>query len=182
VPGVADGSVPFDGPWPEPVRAAAVALVAELRRRSLTVASAESLTGGLLGAAITAVPGASTVYRGGVIAYATDLKHRLLGVDAALLARVGAVHPDVARGMAEGVRDRLGADYGVAVTGVAGPDPQDGSAPGTVWLGLSGPSGGRAVDVSSGGSRSEIRLATTRHALARLLDAVAAEDAGSRSR
>jgi nicotinamide-nucleotide amidase len=181
VPGVTDGSV-SDGSWPEPVRAAADALVSELRRRGVTVASAESLTGGLLGAAITAVPGASAVYRGGVVAYATDLKHRLLGVDAALLARVGAVHPDVARSMAEGVRDRLGADYGVAVTGVAGPEPQDGSAPGTVWLGLCGPSGSRAVDVSSAGSRSEIRLATTRHALAGLLDAVAAEDAGSRSR
>jgi nicotinamide-nucleotide amidase len=175
---VTEGAPPVDGSWPEPVRAAAVALVAELRRRRLTVASAESLTGGLLGAAITAVPGASAVYRGGVVAYATDLKHRLLGVDDGLLGRVGAVHPDVARGMADGVRERLGADYGLAVTGVAGPDPQDGAPPGTVWLGLSGPDGSRAVDISSGGSRSQIRLATTVAALTRLREALggAAED------
>ena len=180
--GVACGGPTRDGEWPEPVRVAAVALVELLRRRGLTVASAESLTGGLLGAAITAVPGASAVYRGGVVAYATDLKHQLLGVDAALLDRVGAVHPDVARGMAEGVRHRLGADYGVSVTGVAGPDPQDGSPPGTVWLGLSGPAGTRVVDVSSTGGRSEVRLATTAQALTRLHDVVAGEEAGARSR
>jgi nicotinamide-nucleotide amidase len=170
VPGVADGG--SDGVWPDQVGVAAAALVELLRRRGLTVASAESLTGGLLGAAITAVPGASAVYRGGVVAYATDLKHRLLGVDAGLLARVGAVHPDVARGMAEGVRERLGADYGVATTGVAGPDPQDGQAPGTVWLGLAGPAGSWAVDVSTTGTRSDVRLATTASALSGLVRAV----------
>jgi PncC family amidohydrolase len=137
------------------------------------VASAESLTGGLVGAALTSVSGSSKVYRGGVVAYATDLKHQLLGVDAGLLDRVGAVHPDVARGMAEGVRDLLGADYGVATTGVAGPEPQDGRPPGTVWLGLAGPEGSWAVDVSSDGTRSDIRLATTARALARLRAAVA---------
>jgi nicotinamide-nucleotide amidase len=159
-------------PWPDGVHAAAVAAVEALRAAGLTVATAESLTGGLIGAALTSVPGSSTVYRGGVVAYATDLKHLLLGVDADLLHRVGAVHPDVARGMAEGVRHRLGADYGVGVTGVAGPDPQDGAAPGTVWLGLAGPGGSRVVDVSASGSRSDVRLATTARALAGLLEAV----------
>ena len=167
-------------PWPDPVRVAAAAAVAALREEGLTVATAESLTGGLIGAALTSVPGSSAAYRGGVVAYATDLKHGLLGVDAGLLGRVGAVHPDVARAMAEGVRQRLGADYGVAVTGVAGPDPQDGAPPGTVWLGLAGPAGSRVLDVSSGGSRSQVRLATTVRALTGLRDVVSGrvEDAG----
>lgn len=164
---------PEADPWPDPVRTAAVAAVAALRAVGRTVASAESVTGGLVGAALTSVSGSSKVYRGGVVAYATDLKHQLLGVDAGLLDRVGAVHPDVARGMAEGVRDLLGADYGVATTGVAGPEPQDGRPPGTVWLGLAGPEGSWAVDVSSDGTRSDIRLATTARALARLRAAVA---------
>ncbi|HKG50527.1 MAG TPA: CinA family protein [Actinomycetales bacterium] len=156
------------------MRAAAVAAVEVLGAAGRTVASAESLTGGLLGAALTSVPGSSKVYRGGVVAYATDLKQRLLGVDAELLARVGAVDPDVARGMAEGVRDRLGADYGVATTGVAGPEPQDGQPPGTVWLGLAGPAGSWAVDVSCAGTRSDVRLTTTATALSRLVAVVSA--------
>jgi nicotinamide-nucleotide amidase len=164
-------SEPSD-PWPEPVGRAAVDAVDALRAVGRTVASAESLTGGLVGAALTSVPGASAVFRGGVVAYATDLKHVLLGVDAGLLDRVGAVHPDVARAMAEGVRTRLGADYGVATTGVAGPEPQDGNPPGTVWLGLAGPGGSWAVDVSTSGTRSDVRLATTASALTGLREAV----------
>jgi nicotinamide-nucleotide amidase len=109
-------------------------VVTVLSARDCTVATAESLTGGLLAGALTSVPGASRVFRGGVVAYATDLKHELLGVDDALLARVGAVDQEVARQMATGVRTRLGADLGVATTGVAGPDPQDGHPPGTVWV------------------------------------------------
>ena len=176
--------LPDPGCWADGVRSAAVDAVAALRAVGRTVASAESLTGGLVGAALTSVPGSSAVYRGGVVAYATDLKHRLLGVDAGLLARVGAVHPDVARQMAEGVRERLGADYGVATTGVAGPEPQDGRPPGTVWLGLAGPGGSWAVDVSCSGTRSDVRLATTASALSRLREAVSgvpeksAEDTG----
>ena len=98
-------------------------LVAELTRRGLTIAVAESLTGGLLVAELIAVPGASLVVRGGVVAYATDLKEELLGVDAALLAASGPIHPDVARQMADGVRRRLGADIGISTTGAAGPGP-----------------------------------------------------------
>jgi nicotinamide-nucleotide amidase len=100
---------------------------------------AESLTGGMLCSALIDVPGASAVVRGGVVSYATDLKHRLLGVDAGLLAANGPVDPDVATQMAHGVRERLGADWGVATTGVAGPDPQDGIAAGTVYIAVAGP-------------------------------------------
>jgi nicotinamide-nucleotide amidase len=178
--GSSAGVLPGADPWPDGVHAAAVAAVQALRAAGVTVATAESLTGGLIGAALTSEPGSSAVYRGGVVSYATDLKHRLLGVDAGLLDRVGAVHPDVARGMAEGVRDRLGADYGVGVTGVAGPDPQDGAAPGTVWLALAGPGGTTVVDVSGTGSRSDVRLATTARALSRLREVVAGAAEGNR--
>lgn len=105
----------------------------------VTLAVAESLTGGAVTDALVAVPGASLVLRGGVVAYATDVKRDVLGVDGGLLAEHGAVHPDVARAMARGVRALLGADYGVATTGVAGPDPQDGHPPGTVHVAVCGP-------------------------------------------
>jgi nicotinamide-nucleotide amidase len=104
-----------------------------------TVAVAESLTGGLLGAALTQLPGSSATFRGGVTAYATDLKETTLGVPAGLLASSGAVSGDVAQAMAVGVRDRLGATYGLALTGVAGPEEQDGQPVGTVWAALAGP-------------------------------------------
>jgi nicotinamide-nucleotide amidase len=137
----------------------AARIVTVLTERQQTLATAESLTGGLLGAAITAMPGASNVYRGGVIAYATELKAVLLGVPAGLLARHGPVHPDVAAAMAAGVRDRLGATWGVATTGVAGPDAVDGHPPGTVHISAST---GVAVTRSFAlvGGRDEVRRAT----------------------
>lgn len=110
-----------------------------LAERGATVATAESLTGGLIGAELTAMPGSSATYAGGVVAYATGLKASLLGVSEELLAREGAVHPDVAAGMATGVQSRLSADYGLAVTGVAGPEPQDGRQVGTVHIAVAGP-------------------------------------------
>jgi nicotinamide-nucleotide amidase len=91
-----------------------------------TVAAAESLTGGLVAAALTDVPGASNAFRGGVVAYATELKAQLLGVDVGILKKHGPVYAPVAAAMAEGVRNRLGATIGVSTTGVAGPGPQDG--------------------------------------------------------
>ncbi len=109
-------------------------LIALLGRRGLTVACAESLTGGLVCAALTDVPRASAVVRGGVVAYATDVKAAVLGVDADLLASGGAVQAEVARQMARGVCRVLGAEVGVATTGVAGPDPQDGQSVGTVFV------------------------------------------------
>jgi PncC family amidohydrolase len=105
------------------------------------------------------------VVRGGVVAYATELKSDLLDVDERLLAEVGAVDEDVARRMAEGVRARLGADYGVATTGVAGPDPQDGKPPGTVHVAVAGPEGTVVLSPVLRGDRDRIRRATVTHAL-----------------
>jgi nicotinamide-nucleotide amidase len=115
-----------------------VAVVNALRANGSTVATAESLTAGLVAATLTAVPGSSAVVRGGLVVYATDLKAELAGVPAALLAAHGAVHPDVAAALATGARRACGADWGVGLTGVAGPDPQDGVAPGRVYLAVVG--------------------------------------------
>jgi nicotinamide-nucleotide amidase len=154
----------------------AAELVELLRARQQTVAVAESLTGGLLGAAITDVPGASEVFRGGVISYATDLKAALLGVPEDLLAARGAVDPDVAAAMADGVRRRLGATTGAATTGVAGPDPAEGKPPGTVHIAVS-TAAGRPVTrrLSLAGGRDEVRAATVRAALRLLLDVLREE-------
>ncbi|MFC4001108.1 CinA family protein [Prauserella oleivorans] len=140
-------------------------LVGELMRHGHTVATAESLTAGLVCAALTDVPGASAVVRGGLIVYATDLKRSLAGVDPALLAAHGAVHPDVAAQLAEGARTRCGADWGLGLTGVAGPDPQDGVPPGTVYVGVAGAvvRGTRTLQVS--GDRDVVRQAAVRGAL-----------------
>jgi len=146
----------------------AARVVEVLRRHGLTIAVAESLTGGLLVADLVSVPGASAVVRGGVVAYATDLKAALLGVDPELLDAVGAIHPDVAKQMAAGVRARLSADIGVATTGAAGPDPQDGHAPGEVWLGFAIGDEVTAVGLALGGDRAAIRGDTVSESLLRL--------------
>ncbi len=146
-----------------------------LRRQDATLAVAESLTGGLLGAALTDVAGSSATFRGGVVAYATDLKADLLGVDGALLAAHGAVHAGVALAMARGVRDLLGSTYGVATTGVAGPESADGQPPGTVFVAVVGTADGveRVAALELAGGRHDVRAATVRSAL-RLLAAVLA--------
>lgn len=150
-----------------------------LRARGETLAVAESLTGGLLGAALTDLPGASTTFRGGVTAYATELKALLLGVDADLLARVGPVHAEVAAQMAAGVRDRLHATYGLATTGVAGPDPQAGHPPGEVHVAVAGPSGSadrRRLVLT--GDRAAVRAGAVEAALLLAIRAVDGEAAG----
>ena len=110
----------------------AVTVVVALEGRSL--ATAESLTGGQIGATITAIPGASKVYRGGVISYASDLKVSLVDVPQSLIDEGGAVQAEVALAMARGAATNLDADFGLAVTGVAGPSSQDGKKPGTVFV------------------------------------------------
>jgi nicotinamide-nucleotide amidase len=140
------------------------------------VATAESLTGGLVCAALTDVPGASAVLRGGVVAYATELKAALLGVPASLLAERGAVDPDVAAAMADGVRERLTAAVGVATTGVAGPDPAEGKPPGTVHVAVSSQTGRITRTLRLVGDREQIRHDTVRRCLGLLWAVLAEED------
>jgi nicotinamide-nucleotide amidase len=141
------------------------ALHADLRELGATVAVAESLTGGLLTAALTDTPGASVTVRGGLVVYATPLKASLAGVPAPLLEERGAVDPDVALALARGVRSRLGATYGLGVTGVAGPDSQDGRDVGTVFLALAGPDDETVAERALSGDRAAIRAGAVRAAL-----------------
>ena len=151
----------------------AAGIIQRCTERGVTIAVAESLTGGLLVASLVAVPGASAVLFGGVVAYNTVLKHTLLGVDAGLLAANGAVDPDVAEQMARGVRERLAVDgrpatIGIATTGVAGPDPQDGHPVGTVFIGLATAEGSTHSALALTGSRDAIRHAVVSESLLRL--------------
>lgn len=137
-----------------------------LVRQGTTLAVAESLTGGLVAAELTSVPGASRALRGGVTAYATDVKRDVLGVDGTLLAERGAVDPEVARQMAVGVRGVLAAGWGIATTGVAGPEAQDGQPVGTVYVAVSGPHGAEKVAaLRLNGDRAEIRRESVRSVL-----------------
>ncbi len=142
-----------------------MALVARLKQRGQTLAVAESLTGGALAAAVVDVPGASAVFRGGVVAYTVEVKHTLLGVPEALLAARGPVDPAVAEALADGVRTRCGATWGLATTGVAGPDAHGGQPPGTVWLGLAGPGGVRSARLRLTGDRAAVRAGAVGAAL-----------------
>lgn len=152
---------------------AAAGVLAALLARDETLAVAESLTGGLLAATIVDVPGASAVFRGGLVVYATDLKASLAGVDAALLAERGPVDPDVARQLARGAALRCGADWGLSTTGVAGPDPQGGSVPGTVYIGLSYPDGRtESRRVGLVGDRPAVRRAAVASALTLILESI----------
>ncbi len=150
---------------------AAADLLAALRARGLSVGTAESLTGGLVVAALTDVPGASASVVGSVVAYATRVKRDVLGVDGGLLDVRGAVDPDVARQLAEGVCRVLGCEVGLATTGVAGPDAQDGQPVGTVFVAVAvagapqEPTTTRVEALRLSGSRAEIRGATVERVL-----------------
>jgi nicotinamide-nucleotide amidase len=130
---------------------------AALAARGSTVAVAESLTAGLVAATLTAIPGASRTFRGGLVVYATDLKASIGGVPPGMLAAHGPVSAPVAQALADSVRHRLGATYGLALTGVAGPDEQDGRPVGTVFVGLAGPTGHQVRLVELPGDREGIR-------------------------
>lgn len=158
-------------------RESAAVLLDRLVELGWTIAVAESLTGGMVVSSLVDVPGASRAVRGGVVAYATDLKHSLLGVDHALLEAHGAVHPRVARQMARGVREVLGrdgvaTDVGIATTGVAGPEPQDGQPVGTVHIAVSTPLGTRVDSLVIAGDRDRIRREATHIAVRRALAAL----------
>lgn len=140
-------------------------LLAELVARGLTVATAESLTGGDLAAALTAVPGASATYVGGVVSYATSLKHQLLGVDPDTVQRHGVVSAQCAEQMATGARRLLGADLALSTTGVAGPDLQEGKPVGLAYVGLARPHGVTVRELRASGSRAQVRAAVVQAAL-----------------
>ncbi|MCW2766196.1 MAG: competence/damage-inducible protein cinA [Nocardioides sp.] len=135
-----------------------------MRAGSNTVATAESLTGGRLAVALTDVPGASETFLGGVVTYATELKHTVLDVPVEIIDRYGVVSPECARAMASGVRALSGATYGLSTTGVAGPAEQEGKPPGTVFVGIAGPGLLEVVSLELSGGRHAIQEATCRHA------------------
>jgi nicotinamide-nucleotide amidase len=137
----------------------AARVLAELGRRGETLASAESLTGGMVGQLLTDVSGASASYLGGVISYATRLKTTLAGVDSATLAELGPVAERTAAEMARGVAKRCNADWGIATTGVAGPDAQAGHPVGQVFVAVSHQADGliRVKELSLHGERAAIR-------------------------
>jgi nicotinamide-nucleotide amidase len=154
-----------------------VDLVARLGQAGKTLAVAESLTGGLVMATLTDVPGVSEVLRGGAVVYATDTKASELGVDAGLLAERGPVDPEVALAMARGVRVLWSADLGLATTGVAGPDPQGGHPVGEVYVAVADASDGQVIScpVPQHGTgqtpdRGQVRSASVQASLGLLRD------------
>lgn len=157
------------------MRDLAAEVIAVATAKGVGLGAAESLTGGLVSAALVDIPGASAVFKGSVVAYDLVVKHELLGVDAAVLASVGAVNPEVATQMAEGAVQRLGAAIAVATTGVAGPDPDpvSGEPPGKAFIAVAGTHLGTIVrEMELEGDREQIRLACTKAALQALLDAL----------
>jgi nicotinamide-nucleotide amidase len=147
------------------IAVSAAAVVDALVERGETLGVAESLTGGLLCAAIVDIAGASAVFRGGLIVYATELKSELADVPADLLAARGPVDPDVAVALAEGARKRCGAEWGVATTGVAGPDPQGGRPVGTVYVAVVGPGAADVRRLTLDGDRAAVRQGAVTAAL-----------------
>ncbi len=147
-----------------------------LHERHETLATVESLTGGALANSIVEIAGVSGIYRGGLVVYATELKAELAGVPADLLAERGPVDPDVAAALAEGARRRCGADWGLATTGVAGPEPQDGKPVGLVYVAAAGPGGTRVRRLDLDGGRDHIRGAAVIEALRLLAERIQAAD------
>lgn len=151
-------------------------LLLRLEAKKLKLAVAESLTGGLLAAEFVSVPGASKVFLGSIVAYQTELKHQLLGVSNSLLQDQGAVNAEVAAQMAGGIRAKFASKLGldeaqviaISTTGVAGPDPQDGQAAGTVFIGIASPFGESVYAHEFDGDRQAIRAATVAAALEHL--------------
>lgn len=164
--GVTAGGAPAGESW---ASADTARLVRRLIDAGQTIATAESLTGGLVAAALTEPAGASAAVRGGVVAYHSDVKADLLGVDTDVLrdlGRGGAVQAPVARQLAQGARRVLNATWGIGTTGVAGPDPSDGQEVGTVFVAVAGPGVERVARLALTGDRATIRAACVNHSLA----------------
>lgn len=164
-----------DTPTPDDQMTLASTLQAELLRRGAMIATAESLTGGRLGDLLSAAPGASDTYLGGVVSYATSMKAAMLGVREQTVHEHGVVSAECAEEMAVGVRRLTGADYAVSTTGVAGPTSQEGKPVGLVYIGVAGPSGVTSTRFDLDGERAEIREKTVRAAVDRALEVVNSE-------
>lgn len=150
----------------------------EMAQRRMTLAVAESLTGGLVCSRVVQVPGASRVLRGGVVAYSNEAKARVCGVDQGLLSRQGPVDPEVVQTMAMRTAQMLGADVGIGTTGVAGPEPQGGKPVGTVFIAVVTP--GPGLDLVRGfnfeGDRDQIRERTVEESFRMLCEVVCGGD------
>lgn len=154
----------------QPVGSPAAGVVHALSERGETLAVVESLTGGLLSSTIVEISGASSVYRGALVVYATDLKSSLADVPADLLADRGPVDPDVAVALAEGGRKRCGADWCLATTGVAGPESQGGKPVGMVFVAVAGPPGSDVRELDLDGGRDAVRAGAVTAALRLLIE------------
>lgn len=152
------------------------AVIEDAKEKGLLIATAESLTGGMIGSLLTSVPGSSAVYKGGVVSYTNAVKQSFLDVNEQTLETFGAVSEQTARQMADGARLGIGVDIAVSVTGLAGPDGDEfGNPVGTVWIGLSTPNATRAKSYLFEGDRESIRLQTTLAALETIFDVSNAE-------
>lgn len=158
-------------------RALSRSLLDLCRMRKLTIATAESCTGGLVAGALTDLPGSSAYFSGSVVAYTNEIKRERLGVAQALLDAHGAVSAEVAQAMAEGVRGQLGTDYAVSVTGIAGPDADGSSKPvGLTHLWFAGATNGSGRQFVFGGDRAQNRASAVLEALRLALDSIAQLD------
>ena len=159
---------------PGRTRILAQELLACARARGVTLGSAESCTGGMIAAALTAIPGSSESFVGGIVSYWADVKQAILGVSAETIERHGVVSSQTAAAMAQGARRALGCDYAVSTTGIAGPTGAEPGKPvGTVWFGIAGPSGTRTITTCLGTSRDEVRGLAVHTALSLLLEELA---------
>ena len=151
----------------------AEAVIGRLRAQGLTLATAESCTGGLVGARLTDVPGASAVYKGGIISYVNEIKHRLLGVEQETLDVCTAVSRETAHEMARGARERLLADCAVSVTGLAGPDGDGTGRPvGLVYIAIDAPGFSFCKELHLSGNRAQIREQAAEAAFQLILDTI----------
>lgn len=166
-----EGLTPDEAPRSDPMTLAS-ALQAELFGRRLMLATAESLTGGRLGDVLSAAPGASDTYLGGVVSYATSVKQKVLGVSEDTIENHGVVSAECADEMALGVRNLTGADYGVSTTGVAGPTTQEDKPVGLVFIGVAGPHGIHSRRFHFTGERAEIREQVVAAALDMVVETV----------
>ncbi|NQW64464.1 MAG: CinA family protein [Actinobacteria bacterium] len=148
-----------------PIQKLSKTIVRTLTLRGETISTAESITGGLIGGAITGVPGSSEVFLGGVISYSNQMKKDELGITAADIKKVGVVSEAIAVAMALAIQKRTKSTWAISSTGVAGPGPVDGIPAGTVWIAIAGPKIAQGIELSIAGKREIVRLGAVESAL-----------------